>query len=149
MIARAYYDSLPGISMYFEAPTIGVVYSPGLKPNDKNCNLDWDPSGYLITAFYSPGKHEGFIYIPAEAGCDFGWDAHAITHETSHLFQRHFLRGGENIDYGRFGEGMANVQAAVIRGTKWITGAAQDQLEDIDANSRMACWKNGRAPQRT
>ena len=120
MIARAYYDSLPGISMYFEAPTIGVVYSPGLKPDDQNCNEEWDPSGYLITAFYSPGKHEGFIYIPAEDGCDLGWDAHAIIHETSHLFQRHFLRGGEDIDYGRFGEGLANVQAAVIRGTKWI-----------------------------
>jgi hypothetical protein len=38
---------------------------------------------------------------------------------------------------------MANVQAAVVRRSKWIATAGLDQVENIDVNSRMACWKNG------
>jgi hypothetical protein len=143
MVARWYYNTLPGVSMFYEGPTFGVVYSPGLKPDDVAC-ADWDPSGFLNTAFYSPGKHPGFIYIPAEDDCDFGWEAHAVAHETSHIFQNTFLR--EAPAYGRFGEGLANVQGAVIRRTKWITGGS-GQFENLDVNSRMACWLDGQWDQ--
>jgi hypothetical protein len=116
---------------------LGVGEGAGLEPEQLGLEHGLG-DGY--TAFYSPGKHPGFIYMPAENGCDFGWDAHAIVHETSHLFQRFFLR--QDPDYGRFGEGLANAQGAVIRGTRWITSAG-NQLETLDVNSRMACWLDG------
>lgn len=80
---------------------------------------------------------QGFIIIPWDCN-DLGRDGHAHVHETSHYFQKHFLR--QDPDYGRFGEGMANLQAALIRKTQWITTAGAGQLENLDVNPRMACW---------
>lgn len=131
--ALDYYQSLPGVAAS-ELPKINVVHTEDLKPDGVDCN-DWD--GDLRAAIYVPGKDPGFISIPWDCN-DLGRDGHAHVHETSHYFQRHFLR--QNPDYGRFGEGMANLQAALIRKTQWITTAGAGQLENLDVNSRMACW---------
>lgn len=140
--ARAYYDSLPGVSAG-ELSKINVEHTEGLKPDGVSCNED-SAGGWgklLGFAFYSPGIDPGFIHIPWDCN-DLGLDGHAVVHETAHYFHRHFLRQ-EDPDYGRFGEGMANLQAALIRNTQWMTTAGAGLLENLDVNSRMACWDAG------
>ncbi len=134
--ALDYYESLPGVAAS-ELPKINVVHTEDLKPEGMSCS-DWDSD--LQAAIYVPGKDPGFISIPWDCN-DLGRDGHAHVHETSHYFQRHFLRA--NPDYGRFGEGMANLQAALIRKSQWITTAGAGQLENLDVNSRLVCWNDG------
>lgn len=131
--ALDYYESLPGVTAS-ELPKVNVVHTQGLQPAGVDC-ADWDSN--LQYAIYVPSKAPGFISIPWDCN-DLGRDGHAHVHETSHYFQKHFLR--QNPDYGRFGEGMANLQAALIRKTQWITTAGAGLLENLDVNSRMVCW---------
>ncbi|MBW4431258.1 MAG: hypothetical protein KME28_05885 [Pelatocladus maniniholoensis HA4357-MV3] len=136
LIARSYYSSLPGISDT-KLVKINVVHSKGLKPRGLECDA-WDAKEKnLQSAIYVPTKDLGFIFIPWDCN-DLGQDAHAHIHETSHYFQRLFLR--QNPDYGRFGEGLANVQSAIIRKSQWITTTGTDLVENLDVNARMACW---------
>lgn len=133
--ALAYYNAMPGISKS-ELPKINVEHTEGLKP----ANIDCDEGGWgslLRFNFYSFGIDPGFIHIPWDC-TDSGFDAHAHVHETVHYFHRHFLR--ENPNYNQFGEGMSNVQAALIRGLRWMSTAGAGLLENLDVNSRMACW---------
>jgi hypothetical protein len=131
--ALDYYESLPGVEAS-ELPKVNVVHTESLLPDGVDCD-EWDSD--LRYALYSYSKDPGFISIPWDCN-DLGRDGHAHVHETSHYFQRHFLR--QNPDYGRFGEGMANLQAALIRKTQWITTAGAGLLENLDVNSRMVCW---------
>ena len=131
--ALDYYESLPGVEAS-ELPKVNVVHTEGLLPEGVDCD-EWDSN--LRYAIYRTRKDPGFISIPWDCN-DLGRDGHAHVHETSHYFQRHFLR--QNPDYGRFGEGMANLQAALIRKTQWITTAGAGLLENLDVNSRMVCW---------
>ncbi|MDH4081650.1 MAG: hypothetical protein OEU68_17765 [Nitrospira sp.] len=133
--ARAYYARLPGVTQG-KLPKINVEHTKGLKPAEIGCK-DGDWGTILSFAFYLPGLDPGYIHIPWDCS-DLGFDGHAHVHETSHYFQRHFLR--QNPSYGRFGEGLANVQAALIRNTSWITTTGTGLLENLDINARMACW---------
>jgi hypothetical protein len=135
--ALDYYETVPGVSAS-ELPKVNVVHTANLRPEGLSC-ADWD--NFLQFAVYSGEKDPGFISIPWDDCADWGRDGHAVTHETAHYFHRHFLRQ-DDPDYGRFGEGMANVQAAIIRRTKWIAGGG-GLVENLDVNSRMACWKDG------
>ncbi|MEM6461323.1 MAG: hypothetical protein AAF724_05345 [Pseudomonadota bacterium] len=133
--AMAYFDALPGISKA-ELPKLNVEYTVGLKPADIDCSeAGW---GELLRSnFYGPGIDPGFVHIVADCG-DFGYDDHAHIHEAVHYYHRFFLRMNPN--YNQFGEGMANVQSALIRGQSWMTTTGSGLLENIDVNSRMACW---------
>ena len=133
--ALAYYDALPGVSRS-EMPKINVEHTEGLRPANIACNEGgW--GDLLRSNFYGPSIDPGFIHITWDCD-DHGFDSHAHVHETSHYFQRLFLR--ENPSSGRFGEGMANLQGAVIRGVGTMSTAGSGLSEFLDVNSRMACW---------
>lgn len=133
--ALTYLAEMDGVSRA-DMPKINVEHTINLKPGHMSCN-DGDWGAFLRTGIYLPNKDIGYIHIPWDCR-DMGFDSHVHIHEVSHYFQRLFLRS--NPDYGRFQEGFANLQSAMIRGSRWITAADPNRVENLDVNSRMACW---------
>jgi hypothetical protein len=107
-------------------------------------NVEYDPTRPMKQDYnvYLPGIHPSLIHIDGncKGGCStvtWGWRAFAHAHEVSHYFHRKFLRdnGGS---YGRFGEPMANFNAAAILGlegvNRWSIAANTWVVESMDLN---------------
>lgn len=106
-------------------------------------NVEYDPTRVMIDDWniYLPSTHPSLIHIHGDCvnGCTttaFGWRSFAHAHEVGHYFHRQFLRddGGS---YGRFGEPMANFNAASILDLEYMyrfSGTNNWVLESMDLN---------------
>jgi hypothetical protein len=96
-------------------PQINVVLTAG--------NLDEDEN----FAMFSKGN-SNLIYLPP----DMEWSVFGLLHETGHYFDGGVLVKDGLLNYGRWGEPMANVRAGMILGTEWMAAREYVDAETMD-----------------
>lgn len=85
------------------------------------------------TAFYLPGQSH-LIYTPPW----LEWSPFAVVHETGHYFDGYVLVDGGLDNYGRWGEPMANVRAAIILGDSYRTPSNSGWAENMDVQGNWS-----------
>ena len=100
MMALDYYRQLVSGS---KLPQINVVLTNGALAESDNF------------AMYSK-SNSNLIYLPP----DMEWSIFGLLHETGHYFDGGVLVKDGLLNYGRWGEPMANVRAGMILGTPWM-----------------------------